>query len=110
MSTTTLSLNDKREPWHVRLVGGIFSFPVALACMLIVLSVLTVRARLDDPDMWWHLKSGEVISLTHSIPTTDIFSYTTGHHASVPHEWLSQVSIYGAYKVGGYSGLMLWLC
>ena len=27
-----------------------------------------------------------------------------------PHEWLSQVLIYGAYRFGGYSGLMLWLC
>ena len=75
-----------------------------------MLAVLTVRSRFDDPDMWWHLKSGEIISTTHTIPTTDIFSYTTNHHASVPHEWLSQVFIYGAYKAGGYSGLMLWLC
>ena len=75
-----------------------------------MLAVVTVRSRFDDPDMWWHLKSGEIISTTTIIPTTDIFSYTTNHHASVPHEWLSQVFIYGAYKAGGYSGLMLWLC
>ena len=47
---------------------------------------------------------------SHSIPTTDIFSYTTQHQAYVPHEWLSQLLIYGAYKLGGYSGMMLWLC
>lgn len=110
MSAAAVSLNDRRGPWLVRATWRTFSFPVALSCMLIVLAVLTVRARFDDPDMWWHLKSGEVISTTHTIPTTDIFSYTTNHHASVPHEWLSQVSIYGAYKAGGYSGLMLWLC
>jgi len=75
-----------------------------------VLAVLTVRARFDDPDLWWHLKTGEVIWTSHSIPVTDIFSYTTNHHASVPHEWLSQLLIYAAYKFGGYSGLMLWLC
>jgi hypothetical protein len=77
---------------------------------LSVLSVLTVRTRFDDPDMWWHLKMGQIIWTTHTIPTTDLFSYTTNHHAWVPHEWLSQVSIYCAYKWDGYSGLMLWLC
>jgi len=75
-----------------------------------VLGLLTVRSRFDDPDMWWHLKTGEVIFTTHVIPTTDLFSYTTNHHASIPHEWLSQLCIYAFYRLGGYSGLMLWLC
>ena len=81
-----------------------------LASLLATLAVLTVRQRFDDPDMWWHLKTGEVIWTTHTIPTTDLFSYTTTHHAWIPHEWLSEVLIYGAYRWGGYSGLMLWMC
>jgi hypothetical protein len=81
-----------------------------LAGLLLVLATLTVRSRFDDPDMWWHLKTGEIIWTTHTIPVTDIFSFTTNHHAWVPHEWLSQVVIYAAYKWGGFSGLMLWLC
>ncbi len=110
MNTATASVDDRRDLWLFRVSRRIFSFPVALSFMLIVLAVLTVRSRFDDPDMWWHLKSGEIISTTHTIPTTDIFSYTTNHQSSVPHEWLSQVFMYGAYKAGGYSGLMLWLC
>lgn len=86
------------------------SFPAMLSCLLSVLGVLTVRSRFDDPDTWWHLKTGQIIWTTHTIPTTDVFSYVTNHHAWVPHEWLSQVLIYGAYRLGGYSGLMLWLC
>ena len=81
-----------------------------LGSLLTVLAVLTLRSRFNDPDMWWHLKTGQIIWTTHTIPTTDLFSYTTNHHAWVPHEWLSQVLIYGAYKLDGYSGLMLWLC
>ncbi len=88
----------------------VFSFPVAVAGLLSVLAVLSVRSRFDDPDMWWHLKTGQIIWTTRTIPTTDIFSYTTNHHAWVPHEWLSQVMIYSAYRFGGYSGLMFWLC
>lgn len=87
----------------------LLSFPVALCSTLVVLSVATVRSRFSDPDMWWHLKTGEIIWTTHHIPTTDLFSYTTNHHAWVPHEWLSQVVMYGAYRWASYSGLMLWL-
>ena len=76
--------------------------------MLIVLTALTVRGRFDDPDLWWHLKMGQIIWTTHSIPTHDLFSYTANQQTLVPQEWLAQVSIYSAYKLGVYSGLMLW--
>ncbi len=110
MTVMFLAEELKVEPGRRRIFSQVASFPVMLAVSLVVLAVLTVRARFDDPDMWWHLKSGEIIWTTHAIPSADIFSYTTNHHASVPHEWLSQVSIYGAYRLGGYTGLMLWLC
>jgi hypothetical protein len=86
------------------------SFSAALGALLLMLAVVTVRGRFDDPDMWWHLKTGQVIWTTHHIPTTDLFSYTTNHHSWIPHEWLSQLSIYAAYAARGFSGLMLWEC
>jgi len=60
--------------------------------------------------LWWILKTGQVIWTTHTIPLNDLFSYTSNHQAVVPQEWLAEVAIYGAYKLGGFSGLMLWLC
>jgi len=91
-------------------VNKIFSFPGMLASLLAVLAVFTVRSRFDDPDLWWNLKIGQVIWNTRSIPNTDLFSYTTNHHAWIAHEWLAQLVIYGAYKAAGYSGLMGLLC
>jgi hypothetical protein len=88
----------------------IFSFPVILGAFLVVLAILTVRGRFSDPDMWWHLKTGEIIWNTHHIPTVDAFSYTTNNHTYVPHEWLSQLIIFGIYHLGGYTGLMLGFC
>lgn len=110
MSTTASPGEQIVHARGITLIRQICSFPAALGCLLVVLAVATVRSRFDDPDMWWHLKTGQIIWTTHAIPTVDIFSYTTHHHAYVPHEWLSQLFIYGAYKLGGYSGLMLWLC
>jgi hypothetical protein len=75
--------------------------------MLVVLTALTVRGRFDDPDMWWHLKMGQIIWTTHRIPTHDLFSYTANQQALVPQEWLAQLNIFCAYQLGGFSGLML---
>src|SRR5688572_8459730 len=92
------------------LVRRVLSFPAMLGTALVLLAVFTVRERFQDPDLWWHLKTGEIIWNTHSIPTTYIFSFTTNHHSWVPHEWLSEVLIYAAYRMGYYTGLMVWLC
>jgi putative Ca2+/H+ antiporter (TMEM165/GDT1 family) len=86
------------------------SFPVVLGALLVMLTVLTVRSRFNDPDTWWHLKTGEIIWKTHSIPRVDLFSFTAAGHPWIAQEWLSELTIYGAYRLGGYSGLMLWLC
>ncbi|PYT02713.1 MAG: hypothetical protein DMF60_20570 [Acidobacteria bacterium] len=89
---------------------AVFSFPVMLCLSLTVLTVLTVRNRFNDPDLWWHLKIGQTIWDTHSIPNADLFSFTAANHAWIAHEWLSETIIYGAYRAGGYAGLMIWLC
>jgi len=102
------SLDSKRA---IRALRAMFSFPVMLACLLIALAVFTARTRLNDPDTWWHLRTGQVIWSTHIIPTMDLFSYTAYHQRLLPHEWLPEVFIYLAYHfLGGYTGLMLWLC
>lgn len=81
-----------------------------LAILLVALTVVTVRSRFNDPDLWFHLKIGEVIWKTHSIPRVDTFSFTVNGHSRTPQEWLSEVTMYGAWRVGGNTGLMLWLC
>ena len=89
-------------------LAAIFSFPVALALALAALTVLTVRGRFADPDLWWHLKTGELIWTTHHIPSTDVFSYTAAGHPWVAHEWLSEALMYGVYQAAGFTGLMAW--
>jgi len=81
-----------------------------LASPLVALAVLTVRSRFNDPDLWWHLRTGQIIWTNRAVPRTDLLSFTTGQHAWVPQEWLSQLSMYAAWRAGDYSGLMLWLC
>src|SRR4051812_22887859 len=89
---------------------AIFSFPAVMGALLVVLMAFTVRSRFSDPDLWWHLKTGEIIWNTHSIPRVDLFSFTANGHPWVAQEWLSEVTIYGAWKFGGNAGLMVWFC
>jgi len=100
----------QRAAVSTSLLQWLFSFPAMLATLLAALAAITVSSRLNDPDLWWHLKLGEAIWRTHAIPRLDSYSFTVPGQAYVAHEWLAQLSIYGAWRIGGYTGLMLWLC
>src|SRR5690606_703949 len=86
-----------------------FSLPVMIVVLLSLVAFWSARNRIQDPDMWWHMKVGEKIVQTGELPRTDEYSYTTGHHAWIPHEWLPEILIYTAYRWGGLVGLMLAL-
>lgn len=73
--------------------------------LLMVLFFLAVR-EVTDPDFWWHLRAGQYIYETRSIPRTDIFSFTFEGHEWVTHEWLSEVLIYLIFKWLGWGGLV----
>jgi hypothetical protein len=60
-----------------------------------------------DPDMWWHLRTGQFIVLE-GIPRHDPFSFTMAGTAWIAHEWLSEVVMWGVYRIGGLGGLMVF--
>jgi len=63
---------------------------------------------ITDPDFWWHLRTGQYILETRSIPHTDIFSNVKFGSEWVTHEWLSEIVMYSIYRVAGYSGLIVF--
>lgn len=75
----------------------------------IALFVMSART-VSDPDLWWHLATGRYIVQTRSIPHHDVFSYTVTDHKWITHEWLTQVGMFGLYKLGGLSALLLATC
>jgi hypothetical protein len=89
-------------------LGTVFSFPVVRVVLLVMMAVFTFHGRFNTTDTWWDLKTGEIIWNTRSVPTVDLFSFTTNQHFCVPHEWLAQLSIYAAYHFGGYVGMAVW--
>jgi hypothetical protein len=79
-------------------------FPIVLLSMIFVLAVRQSVSL--DPDLWWHLKAGQQIIDTRSIPHTDDFSFTKQGSEWVAHEWLSEVIIEGIYRLSGLAGLV----
>lgn len=62
---------------------------------------------LSDGDFWWHLKTGEYILNTRSIPKTDLFSFTNYGRPWVAHEWLSEAIFYLIYSRLGFNALII---
>jgi hypothetical protein len=76
--------------------------------LILVSGVFLIGSRnVSDPDLWWHLKTGQYIIAHKSVPHTDAFSYTRGGQPWVAHEWLSELFLYGLYRRGGWAGLIL---
>ena len=63
--------------------------------------------RIQDTDVWWHLKTGELIVREGAIPVADPFSYTRLGTPWLAHEWLSEVAMYAVFARLGFIGLML---
>ena len=60
-----------------------------------------------DPDLWGHIRFGEEIWVTKSIPQVDQYSYTAYGREWINHEWLSEVLMYGVYHILGPKGLLI---
>jgi len=74
---------------------------------IVAFGLFTMAARsVTDPDVWWHLRTGQLIVQTHAVFHTDPYSFTRFGQPWVDHEWLSQVLIFGLYRLAGWSGLI----
>jgi hypothetical protein len=58
-------------------------------------------------DFWWHLKAGEVIASSHSIPRVDLFSFTAEGRPFILQNWLGELIYYWTYRAGGFPLLVL---
>jgi hypothetical protein len=60
-----------------------------------------------DPDVWWHLRTGQLILHTHAVFHTDPYSFTRFGQPWVDHEWLSQVLMFGGLRLASWGGLIV---
>lgn len=74
---------------------------------LMVWPLLLVTAALTyaDPDLWGHVRFGQDILTSRTLPRIDPYSFTQDR-PWVNHEWLSEVVMALCYRLGGMLGLV----
>lgn len=95
--------------WALEALKWAFSFPAMLGTALVGVVFYGARAFTVDPDMWWHIKTGQTILATHRWPTTDPYSFTVHGQPWMAFEWLGDSLIATVSRLGGVRGLDLLL-
>src|SRR5690242_6570057 len=91
---------------HVwRILKLIFSFPVMLGTFLVGATFYDGRTFGVDPDIWWHVKTGQMILATRHWPTVDAYSFTVHGQPWIAYEWLGDAVMGAVARIGGLRGL-----
>jgi hypothetical protein len=82
---------------------------LGLAAISLVLFTLVAFSPhvLGDGDTWSHLATGEWIIAHGGAPHVDPFSHSMAGEPWTAHEWLSEVLLSLAFRLGGWSGVIL---
>lgn len=82
--------------------GKVFLFLFSFICIFLTLQPV------QNFDLWWVLKTGQVLIELKSFPPHDIFSYTAGRTPWIHYGWLSSILLYLMYYTGGSLFLQLF--
>ena len=76
--------------------------------MIFAIGLFAMAARnVTDPDVWWHLRTGQLILQNHAVFHTDPYSFTKFGQPWVNHEWLADIIIFVFYRIAGWAGLIV---
>ena len=87
---------------YARSLRGLLPLWVGMA--VYALFLLAGNRLLIDPDTMWQVTVGQWIIDHHSVPHTDIYSFTMYGQPWISTEWLAQVAYAWAYSVAGWAG------
>ncbi len=93
---------------RVLLPSFIDCFFIALLVWLFIAGPYGWSALLADGDAGWHIRTGQYILATHTIPKTDLFSFSRAGQPWFAWEWLSDVGFALLYQAAGLKGVVLF--
>jgi len=85
----------------------VLSWPCIVALAALLRPLGAGLAVLNDPDTYLHIAAGRWMIAHGTLPTHDPFSHTLAGAPWVPHEWLAEIVLAGAYGLAGWPGLVL---
>ncbi len=116
-------MTSDQGPFLAR-ASRVFSFPVFLGALLVAAVFLNLHLRLDNAatllagqwhatfvegDTYWHMAAGQRILDTHHWPTTNYYSFTAPGAEWIDFEWVGEVLMTVASRLGGPRALMTLL-
>lgn len=78
--------------------------PLWVGLGVYVLILLVGNRLLIDPDTMWQITVGQWILEHHSVPQTDVYSFTMRGQPWISTQWLAQVMYAESYAIAGWSG------
>jgi hypothetical protein len=88
---------------HPRVIS-LFRFSPAL---LVVLVLVVSFRNASDPDLWGHIRFGQILLTTGHLAERNPYSYSAPNHLWLHHEWLSEVIFASLYDRVGVIGIKL---
>ncbi len=83
-------------------------FRLVLLTLLYLLPLPAATRPVVDPDIWWHLRTGQWIVEHGAVPRVDLFSTYGMGKPWVAYSWLFDVLVYGFYQSLGLVGIVLY--
>ena len=82
-----------------------------LAILVLLYSIPAFQAMLpiDDPDIWWHLRTGQWIVEHGRVPTEDPFSTYGMGKPWIAYSWLFEILVYLVFRNLGLTGILLFV-
>ena len=75
-----------------------------LASAVFMNAARSVSQLLREPDMWWHIKTGQMILANGSVPQVDSFSHSFFGAPWIAKEWLAQVIYAFSFNIAHWAG------
>lgn len=97
----------------------LWSVTAMLAATIVIICLWKAPSPIQDPDFWWHIKTGQQIVTARALPLRDDFTFTSGRfdtasgQATLRGYPITQIALYALYSSMGGAGIMaarLLLC
>lgn len=79
--------------WGVAVLAGLF--------------LLVEQLQIRPNDFWWHLRLGQLIVETGSLPSVEPFSFVIAGEEWLNQPWLAQVVLFATFEAGGAAAILL---
>lgn len=93
---TNGAAGTRGEPGQRLVLGALLALTFLLGCF-----------PMGDFDVWWHVRTGQLILERGAVPRVDWFTYTNSGRPWIDLYWLFQIVMALLYRVGGASALVL---